>query len=360
MPPTSNLSYSEQVVLAEACTAFQRATRGFKAKPANRAALVRGGSGALIDGAIRFDIGGKTFDMPVLLQVSASTTGIVTAQHRLFATGPDKPGRPLMLVTPYVTPARAEELIDRNVPFLDMAGNVFLNEPEATVMITRRPKPTAVLPNQSSRATTPKGLKAMFAIATHPGLVAKPYRTIATVSGVGLNTVSQAMDDLTTRRLVAETRGGDRIIPDRKRFVDEWVAQYPSRLRNKLGARRFSAVAPDWWRKFDFEEFNMRLGGEAGAEQLTHHLKAINVTIYTQGELTSDFMLRARLRPFEKGDVEILEAFWPPESFQAIGTNPPELVHPLLIYADLVATGESRNLSIALQIYDQHLAALQS
>ncbi|WP_369407752.1 type IV toxin-antitoxin system AbiEi family antitoxin [Trinickia terrae] len=35
------------------------------------------------------------------------------------------------------------------------------------------------------------------------------------------------------------------------------------------------------------------------------------------------------------------------------------LVHPLLIYADLLASGDSRNVAAAEQIYDKHLAPLQ-
>jgi hypothetical protein len=32
------------------------------------------------------------------------------------------------------------------------------------------------------------------------------------------------------------------------------------------------------------------------------------------------------------------------------------LVHPVLVYADLVATAEPRNLEVARKIYDEHIA----
>ena len=69
---------------------------------------------------------------------------------------------------------------------------------------------------------------------------------------------------------------------------------------------------------------------------------------------------RARLRPDERDDVEILEAFWPPSPIQTWEQHSPPLVHPLLIYADLIATGDDRNISIAEQIYDDHLAKLHA
>ncbi|WP_172176114.1 type IV toxin-antitoxin system AbiEi family antitoxin [Paraburkholderia elongata] len=96
-----------------------------------------------------------------------------------------------------------------------------------------------------------------------------------------------------------------------------------------------------------------RLRGPASAGQL----KASRTTIYTQSPVRREFMLAARLRPDARGGVEILEAFWPRTSLPA--TQPPSvhpLVHPLLIYADLVATGDSRSLSIAEQISEDHAA----
>jgi hypothetical protein len=96
-----------------------------------------------------------------------------------------------------------------------------------------------------------------------------------------------------------------------------------------------------------------RLRGPASAGQL----KASRTTIYTQSRVRRQFMLAARLRPDKRGDVEILGAFWPRTSLPA--TQPPSmhpLVHPSPIYADLVATGDSRRLSIAEQLYEDHAA----
>jgi hypothetical protein len=149
-------------------------------------------------------------------------------------------------------------------------------------------------------------------------------------------------------------------LPDPKRFVTEWVSLYPSRLRSRLGARRFASTSPDWWRSFDFAQYDAMVGGEAGADVITNALKASSVTVYTRTAVTADFMIHARLRPDDYGDVEILEAFWPSSLMDAGRSDRLPVVHPLLIYADLVATGDSRNLSVAEQIYDSYLATPQS
>ncbi|SDI75680.1 type IV toxin-antitoxin system AbiEi family antitoxin [Paraburkholderia phenazinium] len=360
MPPPSDLSFTERQLLDEACAAFQRATRRFKAKPVRASAVQpHAAHGVRMDGLIQFDVNGQKFNMPVLVKSRVEASGIVVAQHRMFVSEPNGISRRLMVVTHHVGADLAGYLIEQNVPFLDAAGNVYLSEPEGTVMVTGRPKPSLSLATPSARSTTRKGLEVMFALATQPGLVTRPYRTIAAAAGVSLNTVNQTLDDLMARGLVAMRHNGERVLPDWKRFVTEWVNHYPSRLRSRLGGRRFASTSPDWWRNFDFTAFGLSLGGEAAAEVMTNHLKASSVTIYSQAAVTKDFMIRARLRPDELGDVEILEAFWPPSPTEAREPHEPPLVHPLLIYADLVATGDSRNLSTAEQIYDTRLATLQ-
>lgn len=353
MPENAPLPLSEQHVLDDACAAFGRATRRFSARPVRVPAAYP----ARADAMIRFDVAGHVFDMPVA--VSLRTESLTAALAALRRRGGDatKPGeRPLMLVTPHLSAELAAALIDQGIPFLDVAGNTCLIQPEATIMIAGRPKPARAPRRHASRATTPKGLAVMFALATQPGLVAQPYRGIAAVSGVALGTVNLAMDDLIARGLVGQRRNGERLIPDWPRFVQEWASLYPSRLRAKLPSRRFAGLTPDWWRSFDFAAFDAQLGGEPAADLLTHDLKPAAITVYTHGAVSNRLLLQARLRPDEQGDVEILEAFWPRSPALDWREQDVPLVPPLLIYADLVSSGDSRNLTAAERIHDRYLA----
>lgn len=351
MPANVPLPIPEQHVLDEACAAFGRATRRFAARPVRVPQAYQ----ARADAMIRFDIAGHTFEMPAAVSVGVESLQAALAALRRRG-GPPVPGeRPLMLVAPYFSAELAARLTEHDIPFLDTAGNASLIQPEATVMISGRPKPARTPRRQASRATTPKGLAVMFALATQPGLVAQPYRAIAAASGVALGTVNLAMDDLIARGLVAQRRNGERLMPDWPRFLQEWVALYPSRLRAKLPARRFAAIAPDWWRGFDFAAFDARLGGEAAADLLTHDLKPAAITVYTHGAVPNRLLLQARLRPDEHGDVELLEAFWPRSPALDWHEQDVPLVPPLLIYADLVSSGDSRNLAAAERIHDRYL-----
>ncbi len=59
-----------------------------------------------------------------------------------------------------------------------------------------------------------------------------------------------------------------------------------------------------------------------------------------------------KLRNDPNGDVEILKAFWDVENEK----NRTDIVNPILIYADLMATGDPRNIETAEIIYEQELA----
>jgi len=355
MPSRQVLSFTDYQLLADACNAFAESTRVFKAAPA----VAQDSSSTMADAAIAFEVDGRKFKMPVNLQGGASVPGLLLAPQRLYSTEvAAHERRALMLVAPFIEPALAQHLVETNQPFLDTAGNVFLREPEATIMIAGRPKPASAISKATARATTRKGLQVMFALATQPGLVNESYRKIADASDVALSTVNQVVDDLIDRGLLATRRNGVRLIPDWPKYVQEWVSIYPSRLRAKLKSHRFASTSPDWWQTFDFAQFHARLGGEAAADLLTGALRPAQVTIYSQVVPEPKFLLMARLRPDPTGDVEVVQAFWPEDRSQGwpLDAGQP-LVHPFLIYADLIASGDSRNLETAKLINEQYLSS---
>jgi hypothetical protein len=352
MAAQGGLSASAQQVLTLACEAFSDVTYHYRAEP-NLSTRV---NAKVADAAIRFSISGKQFDMPVAVLRNPVSNGAAVVLHRSNGRVVPGIGRRLMLVTPHVSRKLADDLIARGIAFLDTAGNVYLDEPEATIMIVGRDKPALTRTARASRSTTPKGLRVMFALATQPALAQQPYRTIAKAAGVALNTVNLAMDDLIARGFVVQRAEG-RVIANRERLIEDWVSLYPARLRPKLAARRFTSQQPmDWWQGPDLADLDARLGGESAAESLTHEIKPASVTVYAHGGVTPRLMTAARLRPDDYGDVEVLEAFWPQEAEPTWNLPQPGVVHPLLVYADLIASGDSRNHAVAQTLYDRFLA----
>lgn len=352
MATNDRLSASDQMALSLACEAFSTATQRFRAEP--RADVKS--RAATAQAAIRFFVSGKQFEMPVVVMSNAGGShGVFAAAYRKrLSAFKRESDRPLMVIAHHVTPNLARNLIAQQIPFLDTAGNVYLDEPEATLMITGRNEPALKFTDTSSRSTTPKGLVVAFALLTQPDLVSKPFRTIAEHTGVALNTVNLAVDDLIARGLVAR-KGDRRVIADRRRFIEDWTRLYPARLRPKLGARRFTSGRDiSWWYSDDFVAPGALLGGEVAAEVLTHEIKPASVTVYADPEERAALMVSARLRPDPRGEVEILESFWPEPVEEHWGV-PPGVVHPLLVYADLIASGDSRNHAIAQTVHEQYL-----
>ncbi|SPA18022.1 conserved hypothetical protein [Cupriavidus taiwanensis] len=301
---------------------------------------------------MRFDLGeGGSCTLPVmvrrLVDRFSAVTPIVELQHRL--------GQKVLLVTAYVSPDMAERLRSHDIAFIDTAGNVSLRLPNALLYVVGRRAPAGGVSARRVRTASPKQLEVLFALIANPGLLNAPYRSIANAAGVALSTVNLALDDLLQRSLVGAGDDGKRRFIDWARVVDEWATLYPLRLRPKLASKRFSATRPDWWRVIDLHRYDAVLGGEAAAEKLAHNLRAERITLYADSATPRELILDARLKADPGGEVEIVQRFWP--AGLALTTEvAPTVAHPVLVYADLLDTGESRNVEAARQIREQYLA----
>ena len=277
--------------------------------------------------------------------------GGIAAQARLYGVGK----MPMILLLDYATPQVAERLKALNIPFADTAGNVWLHHPQLLLWVTgRKPHAGFRRPAPVGRAFQETGLKVIFALFHKPELAGRPYRELAQFAGVAHGTVGWVMADLVKNRHLAifgQGRKTTRKLRDLRRLLDDWCVAYARTLRPKLAQARLRADRPDWWRKIDFHANRMLLGGEAAAARMTKYLQPDNVTLYAEGPAT-ELMNALRMIRADDGEVEILKKFW---TFDGPGSNA-DLVPPILVYADLLATGDPRCLETARMIYDEHLA----
>jgi hypothetical protein len=99
-----------------------------------------------------------------------------------------------------------------------------------------------------------------------------------------------------------------------------------------------------------FCQYFHRLGGEPAAAVLTGNLEPQLFTIYTL-ETKAELAKKYRIIPDEKGDIAVYENFY--RNYPFVHMRP--ITHPILIYADLIITQESRNMKIAKDIYEQYI-----
>jgi hypothetical protein len=271
-----------------------------------------------------------------------ATPALIKAQDKKW---PEPP----LLVAPFITREVAERCRQLHLPFIDTAGNAYLEGPGLFIYVVGQPRPTGCHEG-NFRALNPAGLQIVFALACRPALLQSTYREIAMRAGVALGTVGPVLKDLEARGFVRFRKGLARKLLDPQRMIEEWVTHYPVTLRPKLNPRRFQAEA-ERLRQTDLAPQNAYWGGEPAAEKLTRYLKPAQFTIYAR-EPIAKLIAAARMRADANGNVELLDAFW---NFGA-EKDFPDVVPPLLAYADLLATHDGRNAEAARMIYEERIA----
>jgi hypothetical protein len=254
---------------------------------------------------------------------------------------------PPLLVAPYITPGTAERCRNLRLAFMDTAGNAYLERPGLLVWVIGQERPTE-LKRHRFRALHPAGLQITFALLCRPYLVQATYRAIAQAANVALGTIGPVIRDLEARGFVRASAEGRRLL-EPQRLLEEWVTHYHTALRTKLNPRRFEGDV-EALEKADLEGYGACWGGEVAADRLTHMLQPATFTIYAR-EPIGALIAGQRLRARPGGRIEVLDIFWnlDPEP------DRPGLVPPPLIYADLLATQDARNIEAAKLIYDQFI-----
>lgn len=293
-----------------------------------------------------------------VFQVEAMARFYKVALERLIAEGNRRGhGCPVLLITDYVGPAHADLLRQAGVAFLDTAGNASLELPGLNLLIQGKPRPAPVGRPVAGRMFHRTGLKLVFAFLADPHLDAtsgealfrQPFRSVRDQTGVALGSIAAVMAELKERGYLVEGQDGWRLV-NRKQLFAKWATAYGDRLRQRLVRQRYRAPRPRWWQETEGRTQGVFWGGEVAAAKLTGFLKPEAACVYAIAE-AQGFILTHDLRPDPHGDVEILDAFWCPYPEAVRG----DCVHPLLVYADLLASDIDRNLDTAQRVYDQHL-----
>jgi hypothetical protein len=128
---------------------------------------------------------------------------------------------------------------------------------------------------------------------------------------------------------------------------------YAEQLRPKLQMGRYRG-ADGWWQKALLNPEKTQWGGEVAAGKLTDYPKPQTITVYVDKGNPEAVLIQNRLKKDPEGDVELLYRFWRSETIVSHGVT----VHPILVYADLMATGNQRNIETAQILYDKHIVQL--
>lgn len=253
----------------------------------------------------------------------------------------------LLLVVPYVPTAQAKKLRSLGIAFIDTVGNAHLRSHGLYIFVTG--KRSAIPTEKPVGIFRPAGIKFILALLTAPGIENADYRTLASDTGVPKSTVGELVNDL-ERGGYLVNRGNKRFLQRKEELIKRWVEVYTEKYRIKLKPIRFTSTKKTgrWWDEIDIAEYNAVWGGETGGAVLTRHLRPQTATIYADSNLAK-LQLKYGLVRDPRGELEIVKRFW------AYGETK-NCAPPLVVYADLIATADERNLETAKLIYDEYLA----
>jgi len=280
-------------------------------------------------------------------------TAVTKTNRLLLLMGRERLQHPLLVVAKYINPQMAEQLREDGLEFIDTVGNAFLNQTPLYLFIKGNKPPEPARGGQTRRAFQAAGLRMIFALLCNPGLENRTFREIAATAGIALGTIGRIIGELKELDYLLDMgKEGYRLIK-KDVLLQRWVVAYPEQLRPRQTLGRYRGEQ-GWWQRKNMDPIKAQWGGEVAAARMTDYLHPQVVTIYTTALTLNPLLIENRLRKDAAGDVEILERFWKPDEQRPDR----ELVHPILVYADLLATGDQRNIETARMIYEQHILRL--
>jgi hypothetical protein len=271
----------------------------------------------------------------------------------------------LLLIAQKVSQLVAQQLIQKNIEFIDTQGNCYLNSPALYLLTTSNPLTTKA--STESLEVTPSTVQLMYALLqTNDSRIHNAVASlIAKTEHISQKTIKNQLDRLyQLSYLHRQPNGGYRIANPTKLF-ERWELGYIETLRPKLmietytpsSGRRFSDVKDDIIHYAEQEGY--LIGGELGGAIATKYLNPIGATLHlppTQNP--TSLFLKLKLKPDKQGSITFMRQFG---SHNAWHNSPaPMLADPLLIHAEMMTLAtDDRIRETSDRLYNQYLAERQ-
>ncbi len=259
-----------------------------------------------------------------------------------------------VLITDYVSQTTSEKLRESQINYIDRQGNAFIQDKDFYLLITgnRKKKNTQVIKlfSQASR------IECLYYFLEKPMLLKKSYTEIQQQTGIHAKTISSILKELANMGFLLVRAKGDKLLINRKKLLERWIMAYRELLRPLQKPTLCQAIEPEKlinWKDLLINTTQTYWGSEPAADLLTNFLHPAFYTIYSRLP-KQELMLKLRLVPHTNGNIELLNCFWE-ENFLD-NEDATLTTSPLLVYADLISSGDSRNFEVAQRIYEKYLS----
>lgn len=258
----------------------------------------------------------------------------------------------LIIVTEYIFPNIAAEFRENGIQYMDTAGNIYINQLPLYIERTGRKPKEIPTRKKRKRFLKPAGMQLVYTLLCNQGIENLPYRELAEKADVANGTVGWVMNDLKELGFLLDKKDERRLIK-KDELLMKWVEEYPLQLKNKKIVGRYTTEKTNWWKEVKTDYPNIIWGGEVAANILTGFITPQDKTIYTKGNAHNILIAKYKFRKDEDGEIEIVNKFWNFEEGERYKVK--GIVNPILVYADLIATGDTRNIQIAEKIYEDEI-----
>ena len=292
----------------------------------------------------------KQFTVTAKTEIRTANKGIILAQLKELET---KSSRPIIIIAKFIASDIAQELKEKAINYLDVAGNAFIKKDDFFIYVAGQ-KPQKNKKTNQTRAFQETGIKLIFSLLTNPYNLQLSYRVLAERTDIAIGSVSNVMKELEDLNFILKT-DTKRILKNKPELLNRWIVAYQDVLRPRLLKRKMRFIDKskynNWKAMLESPTDGAILwSGEPAAAFLTNYLKPALFTIYTTKSWQECSKLFEMI-PDENGDIEILTIFW---NLEPDRTDKP-IVPPVLIYTDLINSGSDRNLETAKIILDNEL-----
>lgn len=253
---------------------------------------------------------------------------------------------PILLIGGYISSSLYPELKQSRINFMDSVGNCFISHINKGSMILHISH-SGIKSSYKASVAYPlfreAGLKVIFYLLQSLERFSEPFRTIRDGSGVSIGTVKNIMDELASRGYILITQE-KRVLVKGKQLLDDWAENYALVLKPKLLLQRFSfrsVEKREEWQSIMLPS-NMWWGGECAAAKRQGYLIPENFMIY--GTTLPAQLMSTGAVLMGDGEITLYKKFWVEEGVPAV-----------LVYADLVTSGRSRNIEAANKLLDNEL-----
>ena len=295
----------------------------------------------IYDGVIY--IQGVAFSCLIEQDVTSTNYGRIKRRLEQIEAGGNMP---ILLIGGYIASSLYPELKQSRINFMDSVGNCFISHINKGSMILHISH-SGIKSSYKASVAYPlfreAGLKVIFYLLQSLERFSEPFRTIRDGSGVSIGTVKNVMDELASRGYILITQE-KRVLVKGKQLLDDWAENYALVLKPKLLLQRFSfrsVEKREEWQSIRLPS-NMWWGGECAAAKRQGYLIPENFMIY--GATLPAQLMSTGAVLMGDGEIALYKKFWVEEGVPAV-----------LVYADLVTSGRSRNIEAANKLLDNEL-----